>query len=294
MIVPMALLLLSGQAQTTPSELPVGPLPTAFLSFCFSPDSRQVLYSKVDDAKNFDPQKRNIWIADADGSNAVLVTSGVGLAEWGKGRSIIYIKSTPTGNDLCTYDLASKVEKSLGLKLAIRGAHYSPSADKLVFMADLGNRSTQVFTCSPEGTDVRQVTFGPGQAYSPLWSPDGKKIVFFRELGDRKDQVYLMGSDGTNMVHISEKTEHNFYPDFGPNGAISYTLSKDDKDKTIVLCNSQGKRLSTFPYQTSRLRWSPDGKRAVFAVGEFPMMALYVSNADGSKPKRIADNPTSN
>lgn len=166
-------------AQGAPTELPVGPGPTAFLSACFSPDSKRILYSKVTDATKFDPAQRNIWIANADGSSPELVTSGVGLTEWTRdGMSLIYVRTTAAGNDLCRFDLATKKEKSLGLKLTVGGANCSPLVDKLVFMADLGNGSLQDFTCDLDGKDVRQITFGPGKAYNPLWSPDGKHIVF--------------------------------------------------------------------------------------------------------------------
>jgi Tol biopolymer transport system component len=188
------------------------------------------------------------------------------------------------------FELSTKKEKSLGLKLSVRSAHCSPVADKLVFMADLGNGSIQDFTCNLDGTDVRQITFGPGKAYNPLWSKDGKHIVFFRELGDQKDQICLMNPDGTNLRRLSESSMHNFYPDFGPGRVISYTVANGEKDKRIVICNDRGKVQSVFPYRTSRLRWSPDGKLAIFATGEFPMTALYVSNANGSNPRRVGKN----
>lgn len=282
------LLCFQGQTPVEPKELPVGPEPTAFLAYSFSPDSTRILYSKVDDAKNFDPQKRNIWIAQSDGSNAELITSGVGAVDWLRdGKGLLYVKSAATGPDLCLFDLATKKEKSLGIKLAVRAAHCSPAADRLVLMADLGNRSTQGFTCNLDGTDVRQITFAPGSAYNPLWSPDGKRIVFYRELGDRKDQVYSMDPDGTDLRRLSDPAAHNVYPDFGPGGVISYTVQVSEKQKKVVTCDPGGKLLSVFPYSTSRLRWSPDGKMAIFAAGEFPMMALYVSQADGSQPKRV-------
>lgn len=292
MLSTLAVTLIWMQAQATPKDLPTGPQPTAFLSFTFSPDSKKVLYSKVDDAANFDPQKRNIWVADADGGNPKIVTSGVGLTEWARdGASLLYIKTTPTGNDLCRFDIATKKETSLGLRLFVRGAHCSPVTDQLVLMADVSKEETQCFTCTLDGKNVRQITFGPGKAYNPLWSADGKQIVFFRELGDGKDQVYVMNPDGGNLRRVSDPANHNFYPDFGPAGTVSHTLMMSEEDKTIVIRSRQGKLLSVFPYRTSRLRWSPDGKKAIFAVGAFPTMALYVSDVDGRNPKRIGESP---
>ncbi len=288
MFVTAIALVLPLMSQSGLKDLPVGPQPTGFLSFCFSPDSKRILYSKIDDAVNFDPSKRNIWIANPDGSKPELVASGVGLAEWfNGGRSILYIKSLPSGPELCRFDLDQKTEKPFGIKLAIRSANYSGVAKRLVFTADLGNGTAQCFTSDAEGKDIRQITFGPGKAFSPLWSPDGKRIVFFRELGDSKDQIYVINSDGTSSRHVSEPSKHNFYPDFGPNGTISHTIMEDEKVKQVIIATISGKRIRQFPYRTSRLRWSPDGKKAIFVVGEFPTTALYVSDADGSNLVRI-------
>ncbi|MFM9874199.1 MAG: TolB family protein [Fimbriimonadaceae bacterium] len=286
----LAALFIYFPVQSQVKDLPSGPEPTAFLSFSFSPDSKQILYAKVDDAKNFDPQKRNIWVAKADGSGAHVVASGVGAAEWANNaNTIMYLRNMPNGNDLCIFDLKSKKETSVGLKLPLRSAHCCPTTGKLVFMADVSKDAIQSFTCNLDGSDVRQVTFGPGKAYNPIWSPDGKRIAFFRELGDGKDQVYVMNQNGSNLRRISNPAEHNFYPDFGANGTVSFTIQKSESDKTIVICNDRGRVMRQFPFRTSRLRWSPDGKTAIFAAGEFPTMALYVSDADGSNPKRIGN-----
>ncbi len=284
----LAALCLSFPVQSQIKELPSGPEPTAFLSFSFSPDSRRILYAKVDDAKNFDPKKRNIWVANADGTEAQVVASGVGAAEWANNaNTIMYLRNMPNGNDLCTFDLTTKKETSVGLKLPLRSAHCSPATGKLVFMADVSKDTIQSFTCNLDGSDVRQVTFGPGKAYNPIWSPDGKRIAFFRELGDGKDQVYVMDQNGSNLRRISSPAEHNFYPDFGSKGTVSFTIQKSEKEKTIVICTDRGRVEGHFPYRTSRLRWSPDGKKVIFAAGEFPTMALYVSDADGSHVKLI-------
>jgi len=283
-------LLISSLVQSQVKDLPSGPEPTAFLSYSFSPDSKRILYSKVDDAKNFDPQKRNIWVANADGSEAHVVASGVGVAEWAdNANTIMYLRNMPNGNDLCIFNLSSKKETSVGLKLPLRSAHCCPTTGKLVFMADVSKDAIQSFTCNLDGSDVRQVTFGPGKAYNPIWSPDGKRIAFFRELGDGKDQVYVMNQDGTNLRRVSNPSEHNFYPDFGAKGTVSFTIQKSANDKTIVICSDRGRVMGQFPFRTSRLRWSPNGKTVIFAAGEFPTMALYVSGADGSNLKRIGN-----
>ncbi len=37
----------------------------------------------------------------------------------------------------------------------------------------------QIYLMNADGTDVRQLTHGPGENAKPAWSPDGSQIAFF-------------------------------------------------------------------------------------------------------------------
>ncbi len=290
----LALILAPHQAPV--KDLPVGPEKFGFLGYGFSSDCKRIVYTRVDDISQFarssklDPEAIKTWVANVDGSNPQIVATGIVAASFSRdGTKLLYAKRDVA--DIFSYDVASKVETSLGVHLLASEIACSPTEDKIAFSVSVSGQRPKVvvksFTCNADGTDVRQIAFGKGSAYTPRWSPDGKRITLYIELGDNKDQIYLMNEDGSGMRHLSDAGKHNFYPDFGPGGLITYT-ELQNQIGVIAFVDQRGHRKGTFPYRTQRLLWSTDGKKAIFAVGDRKTgFSLYVSDADGGNLKRI-------
>ncbi|WP_229840384.1 cell wall-binding repeat-containing protein [Streptomyces brasiliensis] len=55
---------------------------------------------------------------------------------------------------------------------------WSPDGTKLAFVRGDADGKPQVFTANADGTEVKQVTTGPGYYGNPSWSPTGTRIVF--------------------------------------------------------------------------------------------------------------------
>ncbi|MET7731067.1 cell wall-binding repeat-containing protein [Streptomyces sp. NPDC005402] len=55
---------------------------------------------------------------------------------------------------------------------------FSPDGTKLAFVRKDTDGKLQVFTAKSDGTEVKQVTTGPGYFVNPSWSPTGTRIVF--------------------------------------------------------------------------------------------------------------------
>lgn len=61
---------------------------------------------------------------------------------------------------------------------------WSPDGTKIAFAAIRGNLNRpDIFTMNVDGSQVRRVTQGPGDNYSPDWSPDGSRLAFSRQQG---------------------------------------------------------------------------------------------------------------
>jgi Tol biopolymer transport system component len=59
----------------------------------------------------------------------------------------------------------------------VRLPSWSPDGRLIAFQQFLGGY-WHIFTARPDGSDLRQITFGAADDREPIWSPDGKSILF--------------------------------------------------------------------------------------------------------------------
>jgi TolB protein len=148
----------------------------------WSPDGTKIAFSHADgfDADEF-PVNEQIWVMNADGSNAHAITTGPApkdqVPDW-----------SPDG---------SKISYSVG------------------YPGDGG-----IWTINANGTGAQQLTGCTASDPSPCpggddwgtaWSPDGREIVFLRDLtslGIADRQVTVMNTDGTGAHSISTPGLH--------------------------------------------------------------------------------------
>ena len=166
----------------------------------WSPDGTRIAY-----AREGKPYHGQIWVVNADGSDAHLIHEGWGAAgpSWSPdGRSIAFAQKPPddsTGN-----------------------ASY---------------RDLAVYLMDPDGANVRRITGDEGnplaafiEDYAPDWSPDGSRIAFVsaRDVADpmclncSRYDVYTMKPDGTDVVRYPEEGDEA-RPVWSPDGsALAY------------------------------------------------------------------------
>lgn len=93
----------------------------------------------------------------------------------------------------------------------------------LLFYSNWGGPTTvsaNLYTISPKGTGVRQLTHARGgrvQHLSATFSPDGKWVVFGRTpgRGDNAD-VFIMRANGTQVRNVTRSTSWDGGVDWGP------------------------------------------------------------------------------
>jgi Tol biopolymer transport system component len=100
---------------------------------------------------------------------------------------------------------------------------WSPDGGSILFQEPTVGYETQLFTVSPDGTGLTQITNVRGVAW--MWggfSPDGTMITAVRELGETsQNDVYVMNVDGTGVhavtASLSDRPAEGL-PDWGPVG----------------------------------------------------------------------------
>lgn len=130
---------------------------------------------------------------------------------------------------------------------------------RIVFASDRSG-DLEIWTATADGGGLRRLTKTPGSDFSPQWSPDGTKIVFESD----RDHPSADPAKVTDEI---------------------YVMNADGTGQ---------KRLTSNNVEDWGPRWSPDGKRIVFAAGAPKAgddLDVFVMNADGSGRKDLTPGP---
>jgi Tol biopolymer transport system component len=212
-----------------------------------SPDGTRIAFERVSDGN------RDIYVMDADGSNARRLTTAAGDdidPSWSPdGRSIVFESRRDGNSEIYVMAVDSLRQTRLTEHPATDSdPTFSPDGGFIAFDSDRpGNR--EIYRMTATGTDIRRLTTRAEQDSDAAWSPDGALIAFEAERGPNFD-IFVMAPDGSGLRQLTEDPAYDFNPD-----------------------------------------WSPDGRQLVFTRGIQASRGLYVMNADGSGQRRLADVP---
>jgi TolB protein len=218
------------------------------------------------------------------------------------------------------------------IQITDSGANYAPNLSKdgtkIVFSG--GNEQwAQIFSISPNDTNLIKLTSLPDGGYEPSWSPDGKKIAFHGNFQTGQQGIYVMNSDGSSITRLTDKvdTRASLSPDgkkiaFISNNGI-FTIDSDGTNRTLLIQSGSydvswspdGKWLAfdeTISYEpqgiflihpdgTGQTRipmdephptypsWSPDGSKIIFLSGRDPPYGIFTVNLDGTNLNQISN-----
>ncbi len=130
---------------------------------------------------------------------------------------------------------------------------------RVTFVQDqLGNRD--VYSIDYEGSDVRRLTFRPGEDTHARWSPDGKWIAYVAEVeGD--SEIFRMRIDGSNPTRLTTNPGADTDPSWSPDGASIAFASARDGTHGVFTMNADGSNPRLIIPEASDPDWSPDGSR---------------------------------
>lgn len=245
------------------------------------------------------PKRRGIGIALGAGSGLIIIAAlafglsgGFGMLPSGAERAtpttLIMTTNapatlefapptaTPTITATAEPDATATPEPSPTLEPMVLGG-----AQRIAFISDREDGVTlQIWTMNPDGSDPRQVTFGPGDKAHPRWSPDGTQLLYSAPGGrdefgnDLGLDIFVMNIDrsgeATNLTrNIGDDSQPNWSPE---GGRIAYTSTRVNNLRQVFVmpiacqpapatCQATGAatNLSAGYAVEYAPDWSPDG-----------------------------------
>ena len=153
---------------------------------------------------------------------------------------------------------------------------------RIAFVSDREDgRTLQIWTMNADGSDPRQLTYGPGDKGQPRWSTDGKKIIYTAPGGsdvygnDLGLDLFVINTDRSGEpINLTKSLGDDFDPTWSPDGSqIAFTSTRVNSLKQVfvmsVECNpapdncsiTEPPRNVTAGYAIEYApAWSPDGK----------------------------------
>lgn len=166
-----------------------------------------------------------IYVMNADGSDARYITIGFG-PEWSPdGRQIVFYanQANSLSSDIHLSDADGRNRRNLTNSIANDwGPSWLPDGNSVAFVSSREG-STRVYVLD------MACTFSAGQAdacihllnlssainRTPRWSPDGRQLTF-DSIYQWQSQLYFVNADGTNLRRVTTLAGNDLYPVWSP------------------------------------------------------------------------------
>jgi len=252
-----------------------------------------------------------------DGRRIVVARSGVGLSvlavstrklktlttgssdgspDWSRNGKRIAFSRGDYG-EIWTVSPAGKAARRVVEAYDAYAPEWSPDSRKIAFDWDAGDSYNAFAVVNADGRGRVNVGADGDNVWGPHWSPDSHRIVFTRAPisggadPEPSPSLWLMNSDGTNqhplITDASANGAEQELPAWSPDGGrIAFGSGGQ-----IDVVNTDGSQRTTLATNGYAPKWSPDGTEIAFTRPRGNVTDLFVMNADGSNPHRLATGP---
>ena len=116
--------------------------------------------------------------------------------------------------------------------------------DGTVAYASSKNGNLDIYTCNPDGTNVKQLTAHYGVDTSPSWSPNGYQIAFTSDRSGNP-HIYVMDAEGGNQRRLTFEGKYADSPAWSPKGdKIAFQMMGENGSFDIYTIAPDGSKLT--------------------------------------------------
>ncbi len=253
-----------------------------------------------------------LWVVDADGSNARKLTAEKGFSKsahspsWSPdSKRIAYVFGDMFEKDVWTVNADGSDAKNLTSSATyVSTPRWSPDGSRIVFAQQdaIKEDSATTFaledlwTIGADGSDKKRITETPDRKETdPRWSPDGSKLLVTGvEVKERKEnaifldseEVWVMDADGSGATNLSRNAKgEDHWASWSPDGRrIAFAARKDGGPCSVYLMDADGSNAKALEepawgHEYHSTSWSSDGSRIVVQDGHDKVVVFA---ADGS------------
>ena len=242
--------------------------------------------------------KRNLQISGwftlaQEGTVKVSGTPGVSVVATGRGKTIT--ATTAFADDRGARMAARRFVDAMVKAFSDGGTGFATT--RIAFVERKGADNAELYTCYPDGYDIRALTSDGCAAVGPRWAPDGENIYY-------TSFIHKFG----NVFRINATTGQRAPLAPFKGTATGAAVAPDGKRCAIVLSYQGNPELYVLDFGTKMVRrmtatlnaaeaspcWSPDGTRIAYVSDQSRHPQIYILDVATQKSTRFTNKGSEN
>ena len=175
----------------------------------WSPDGSRIAFTSTRGGES------DIWIAAADGSNPVQVTSfGAEAPAWTPdSKAIAYSDLSIGAIGLVDLNARQRYQISFPPSGGVdQSPAWAPDGSALAFIRSTPTTTQHLYLLFAGDTTPKPITnFSVGSDWTPVWAPSGRQLIFVHDI-DYDFDLYIIGADGTGLQPLTSGPGLDFRP----------------------------------------------------------------------------------